>query len=69
LNFAGSIDWAVDLQSFTADDMAIPHDRPTDGKKVALREKIRAPIQGISVSSHAVLVSASHPYVGGLLRT
>ncbi|EHK96459.1 putative Killer toxin subunits alpha/beta [Glarea lozoyensis 74030] len=33
LNFAGSIDWAVDLQSFTADDMAIPPDRPTDGEE------------------------------------
>ncbi|KAL7629535.1 hypothetical protein AAE478_001056 [Parahypoxylon ruwenzoriense] len=32
LNFAGSIDWAVDLQSFTADDMDTPPDRPKSGE-------------------------------------
>jgi hypothetical protein len=30
-NFAGTIDWALDLQSFTADDMALP-DRPQSGQ-------------------------------------
>lgn len=33
LNFAGSIDWAVDLQSFTADDMATSPDRPSSGEQ------------------------------------
>lgn len=32
LNFAGSIDWAVDLQAFTADDMNTPPDRPPVGE-------------------------------------
>ncbi|CZS72048.1 unnamed protein product [Fusarium graminearum] len=31
LNFAGSIDWAVDLQEFTADDFNAPPDRPESG--------------------------------------
>jgi hypothetical protein len=30
-NFAGTIDWAVDLQSFTADDMDVPPDIPSSG--------------------------------------
>jgi hypothetical protein len=32
LNFGGTIDWAVDLQSFTADDMDAPPDRPQSGE-------------------------------------
>lgn len=30
LNFAGTIDWVLDLQNFGADDMDIPPDMPTD---------------------------------------
>jgi hypothetical protein len=37
LNFAGSVDWAVDLQSFTADDMVVPADRPADGEEGCVR--------------------------------
>ncbi|PQE29040.1 glycoside hydrolase family 18 protein [Rutstroemia sp. NJR-2017a BBW] len=33
LNFAGSIDWALDLQAFTTDDMAKPPDRPSEGER------------------------------------
>ncbi|PVH83223.1 carbohydrate-binding module family 24 protein [Cadophora sp. DSE1049] len=33
LNFAGSIDWAVDLQSFTSDDMDVAPERPTSGEE------------------------------------
>jgi hypothetical protein len=36
LNFAGSIDWAVDLQAFTADDMNLPPDRPQSGEGCVL---------------------------------
>jgi hypothetical protein len=32
LNFAGSIDWAVDLQAFTGDDMNVSPDRPESGE-------------------------------------
>ncbi len=32
LNFAGSIDWAVDLQMFTQDDFSAVPDRPTTGQ-------------------------------------
>jgi hypothetical protein len=32
LNFAGSIDWTLDLQAFTSADMSAPPDRPEDGK-------------------------------------
>ena len=32
LNFAGTIDWAVDLQQFTRDDIDIPPDRPDSGE-------------------------------------
>jgi len=31
-NFAGTIDWALDLQSFTADDMTAVPDRPQSGE-------------------------------------
>lgn len=31
LNFAGTIDWAVDLQAFTEEDMNAPPDRPESG--------------------------------------
>ena len=31
MNFAGTIDWSVDLQAFTAGDMNTPPDRPTSG--------------------------------------
>lgn len=31
LNFAGTIDWALDLQEFTADDFDAPPDRPKSG--------------------------------------
>lgn len=31
LNFAGTIDWAVDLQAFGADDIDIPADPPPTG--------------------------------------
>jgi hypothetical protein len=31
-NFAGTVDWAVDLQSFTADDMDAPPGRPQSGE-------------------------------------
>jgi hypothetical protein len=33
LNFAGSIDWALDLQAFTTDDIAKPPDRPSQGEE------------------------------------
>ena len=33
LNFAGSIDWAVDLQSFTSDDMEVAPERPLSGEE------------------------------------
>jgi hypothetical protein len=31
LNFAGTIDWAVDLQAFGEDDKGVPADRPSSG--------------------------------------
>lgn len=33
LNFAGSIDWAVDLQAFGQDDMSVPADPPPAGEQ------------------------------------
>lgn len=33
LNFAGSIDWALDLQAFTTDDMATPPKIPAKGEE------------------------------------
>lgn len=36
LNFAGTIDWAVDLQSFTHDDMNLAPDRPKSGEACVL---------------------------------
>lgn len=33
LNFAGSIDWALDLQAFTTTDMEKPPERPSKGEE------------------------------------
>lgn len=36
LNFAGTIDWAVDLQAFTQDDMTLPPNLPREGENGCL---------------------------------
>jgi hypothetical protein len=41
LNFAGTIDWAVDLQSFTADD-GDPDSKCSDGDRMISTENVPA---------------------------
>lgn len=53
LNFAGSIDWALDLQAFTADDVAVPPNRPEEGNLGCVMGKMTLSIRETYANSHA----------------
>ncbi|CAG8961706.1 hypothetical protein HYFRA_00006246 [Hymenoscyphus fraxineus] len=54
LNFAGSIDWALDLQAFTTDDMETPPGYHLRERWVAWQERMIVSTQATCVNSHVV---------------